>query len=346
MAISVNAESFGELLDPFNGIIDLHNKIIRTPLDPDVTFSDDPLRMMRAVRFATQLDFKIHPDTLASISRNAARLRIITRERINTELMKIMASAKPSIGWELLEATGLLALVLPELQSLKGVETMEGRGHKDNFAHTLQVLDNIAHVSDNVWLRWAALLHDIAKPVTKRWDEKLGWTFHNHNFIGEKMIPRIFSRMKMPMGEPMKYVAKLVGMHMRPQSVGEEGVTDSAVRRMLFDAGNDADDLMLLAEADITSKNPAKVRRILSGFEMLRQRMAQVEESDRIRNFQPPVDGNEIMKTFNIQPCDVIGKLKERIKDAILDGSIPNDHEAARDFMLSIAHEFGLHINS
>lgn len=346
MAISVNAESFGELLDPFNGIIDLHNKIIRTPLDPDVTFSDDPLRMMRAVRFATQLDFKIHPDTLASISRNAARLRIITRERINTELMKIMASAKPSIGWELLEATGLLVLVLPELQSLKGVETMEGRGHKDNFAHTLQVLDNIAHVSDNVWLRWAALLHDIAKPVTKRWDEKLGWTFHNHNFIGEKMIPRIFSRMKMPMGEPMKYVAKLVGMHMRPQSVGEEGVTDSAVRRMLFDAGNDADDLMLLAEADITSKNPAKVRRILSGFEMLRQRMAQVEESDRIRNFQPPVDGNEIMKTFNIQPCDVIGKLKERIKDAILDGSIPNDHEAARDFMLSIAQEFGLHINS
>lgn len=343
MAISVNADSYGELLDPFNGIVDLHNKIIRTPLDPDVTFSDDPLRMMRAVRFATQLDFTIHPDTLASITRNSDRLRIITRERINTELMKIMSSPKPSIGWDIMERTGLLALVLPELQTLKGVETMEGRGHKDNFAHTLQVLDNIAEVSENVWLRWAALLHDIAKPVTKRWDENIGWTFHNHNFIGEKMVPRIFARMKMPMGEPMKYVAKLVGMHMRPQSVGEEGVTDSAVRRMLFDAGADSDDLMLLAEADITSKNPAKVRRILSGFEMLRKRMAQVEESDRIRNFQPPVDGLEIMRTFNLQPCDIIGKLKERIKDAILDGRIPNDHDAARAYMLQISPEFGLH---
>lgn len=343
MAISVNADSYGELLDPFNGIVDLHNKIIRTPLDPDVTFSDDPLRMMRAVRFATQLDFTIHPDTLASITRNSDRLRIITRERINTELMKIMSSPKPSIGWDIMERTGLLALVLPELQTLKGVETMEGRGHKDNFAHTLQVLDNIAEVSENVWLRWAALLHDIAKPVTKRWDENIGWTFHNHNFIGEKMVPRIFARMKMPMGEPMKYVAKLVGMHMRPQSVGEEGVTDSAVRRMLFDAGADSDDLMLLAEADITSKNPTKVRRILSGFEMLRKRMAQVEESDRIRNFQPPVDGLEIMRTFNLQPCDIIGKLKERIKDAILDGRIPNDHDAARAYMLQISPEFGLH---
>lgn len=343
MAISVNADSYGELLDPFNGIVDLHNKIIRTPLDPDVTFSDDPLRMMRAVRFATQLDFTIHPDTLASITRNSDRLRIITRERINTELMKIMSSPKPSIGWDIMERTGLLALVLPELQTLRGVETMEGRGHKDNFAHTLQVLDNIAEVSENVWLRWAALLHDIAKPVTKRWDENIGWTFHNHNFIGEKMVPRIFARMKMPMGEPMKYVAKLVGMHMRPQSVGEEGVTDSAVRRMLFDAGADSDDLMLLAEADITSKNPTKVRRILSGFEMLRKRMAQVEESDRIRNFQPPVDGLEIMRTFNLQPCDIIGKLKERIKDAILDGRIPNDHDAARAYMLQISPEFGLH---
>ena len=342
MAISVRSDSFGELLDPFNGIVDLHNGVIRTPLDPDITFSDDPLRMMRAIRFATQFDFAIHPDTLASIRKNAQRIVIITKERINTELMKIMSSPRPSIGWYLLEQTGLLTFILPELQALKGVETMEGRGHKDNFAHTLQVLDNIASVSDNVWLRWAALLHDIAKPVTKKWMPNLGWTFHNHNFIGEKMIPRIFTRMKLPLGEPMKYVAKLVGMHMRPQSVGEEGVTDSAVRRMLFDAGADADDLMMLAEADITSKNPAKVRRILQGFEALRCRMQEVEEKDRIRNFQPPVDGLEIMKTFGIEPSNVIGQLKERIKDAILDGKIPNDHHAAREFMLSIAPEYGL----
>ena len=342
MAISVREDSFGELLDPFNGIIDLHDRVIRTPLDPDVTFSDDPLRMMRAIRFATQLDFSIHPETLASITRNSERINIITKERINTELTKIMASARPFIGWSLLEQTHLLSHILPELQALKGVETMEGRGHKDNFAHTLQVLDNIARVSDNIWLRWAALLHDVAKPVTKRWDPKLGWTFHNHNFIGEKMIPRLFSRMKMPLGEPMKYVAKLVGMHMRPQSVGEEGVTDSAVRRMLFDAGADSDDLMLLAEADITSKNPAKVRRILHGFEALRARMAQVEESDRIRNFQPPVDGLEIMQTFGLEPCNTIGSIKERIKEAILDGQIPNDHAAAREYMLQIAPDYNL----
>lgn len=342
MAISVMPHSFGELLDPFDGITDLHKGIIRTPLDPDVTFSDDPLRMMRAVRFATQLQFTIEPETLASITRNAERINIITRERINIELDKIMCANHPSIGWQLLLDTGLLHYILPELEALKGVETMEGRGHKDNFAHTLQVLDNIAAVSDNVWLRWAALLHDIAKPATKRWDERLGWTFHNHNFLGEKMIPGIFSRMKMPRGEPMKYVAKIVGMHMRPQSVAEQDVTDSAVRRMLFDAGNDSDDLMLLAEADITSKNPAKVRRILQGFEALRQRMARVEESDRIRRFQPPVNGVEIMQTFGLPPCDTIGRIKERIKDAILDGHIPNDHAAARAFMLQIAPDFGL----
>lgn len=342
MAISVTPDSFGELLDPFNGIIDLHKRIIRTPLEPDVTFSDDPLRMMRAIRFATQLEFSIHPETLASMKRNAARIEIITKERINTELMKIMASQRPSIGWHLLDQTGLLPFILPELQALKGVETMEGRGHKDNFAHTLQVLDNIASVSDNIWLRWAALLHDIAKPVTKHWDENIGWTFHNHNFIGEKMIPGIFKRMKMPLGKPMKYVAKLVGMHMRPQSVGEAGVTDSAVRRMLFDAGEDSDDLMLLAEADITSKNPQKVRRILIGFDALRQRMARVEETDRIRNFQPPVDGLEIMETFGLEPCNTIGQLKEAIKKAILDGEIPNDHAAARVLMLQLAPRFGL----
>lgn len=344
MAISVNSATFGELIDPFNGIRDLENKVIRTPLDPDVTFSDDPLRMMRAIRFATKFDFAIYPDTFEAIKRNAKRIEIITKERINVELMKIMSSDTPSIGWNMLRTSGLLTFILPELQALEGVETMEGKGHKDNFAHTMQVLDNIAAVSDNVWLRWAALLHDIAKPIVKRWDDRLGWTFHNHNFIGEKMIPRIFSRMKMPMGEPMKYVAKLVGMHMRPQSVGEDGVTDSAVRRMLFDAGKNSDDLMMLAEADITSKNPVKVRRILNGFHKLRVRMSQVEESDRIRNFQPPVDGREIMETFSIEPCNVIGQLKERIKEAILDGKIPNDHDAARAFMLKIAPEFGLNL--
>lgn len=342
MAVSVNGATFGELLDPFNGIVDLHKRIIRTPLDPDITFSDDPLRMMRAVRFATQLDFKIFPDTLDAIRRNASRIEIITKERINTELMKIMMSDRPSIGWHLLHHTGLLHHIFPELEALCGVETMDGRGHKDNFEHTLRVLDNVAALSDNVWLRWAALMHDIAKPVTKRYDRKLGWTFHNHNFIGEKMVPRIFTRMKLPLNQNMKYVAKLVGLHMRPQSVGEEGVTDSAVRRMVFEAGDAADDLMLLAEADITSKNPAKVHRILENFKMVRARMAEVEEKDRIRNFQPPVNGSEIMETFDIEPCDIIGHIKERIKDAILDGRIPNDHEAARRFMLEIAPEYNL----
>ncbi|MBP3299399.1 MAG: HD domain-containing protein [Muribaculaceae bacterium] len=342
MAISVNAGTFGELLDPFNGIVDLHHSLIRTPLDPDTTFSDDPLRMMRAVRFATQLDFYIEEKTFEAISRNAARIRIITKERINTELMKIMASRRPSIGWHLLHQTGLLHYILPELEALSGVETVDGRGHKDNFQHTLQVLDNVARVSDNIWLRWAALLHDIAKPVTKHYDEKLGWTFHNHNFIGEKMIPKIFSRMKMPLNEHMKYVAKLVGLHMRPQSVGEEGVTDSAIRRMLFEAGADSEDLMILAEADITSKNPVKVRKILQNFGMVRRRMVEVEEKDRIRNFQPPVDGREIMAIFGIEPCNVIGQLKDRIKEAILDGRIPNDHDAARALLIEFAVDYGL----
>lgn len=342
MAISVNAGTFGELLDPFNGIVDLHHSLIRTPLDPDTTFSDDPLRMMRAVRFATQLDFYIEEKTFEAISRNAARIRIITKERINTELMKIMASRRPSIGWHLLHQTGLLHYILPELEAFSGVETVDGRGHKDNFQHTLQVLDNVARVSDNIWLRWAALLHDIAKPVTKHYDEKLGWTFHNHNFIGEKMIPKIFSRMKMPLNEHMKYVAKLVGLHMRPQSVGEEGVTDSAIRRMLFEAGADSEDLMILAEADITSKNPVKVRKILQNFGMVRRRMVEVEEKDRIRNFQPPVDGREIMAIFGIEPCNVIGQLKDRIKEAILDGRIPNDHDAARALLIEFAVDYGL----
>lgn len=344
MAICVNSRDFGELLDPFNGILDLHNRIIRTPLDPDITFSDDPLRMMRAIRFATQLDFVIYPESFDAIRRNAGRITIITKERINTELMKIMSAPKPSIGWKLLHDTGLLPYIFPELDALSGVEAVDGKGHKDNFEHTLQVLDNVARLSDHIWLRWAALMHDIAKPVTKRYDPKIGWTFHNHNFIGEKMVPRIFDKMKLPLNQNMKYVSKLVGLHMRPQSVGEEGVTDSAVRRMIFEAGEAVDDLMLLAEADITSKNPIKVRRILQNFQMVRARMAEVEEKDRIRNFQPPIDGREIMATFAIEPCDIIGRIKERIKDAILDGTIPNDHEAARQLMLEIAPEYGLHL--
>ena len=342
MAICVNSTRFGELVDPFNGIVDLHKKIIQTPLDPDVTFSDDPLRMMRAIRFATQLEFEILDETFNAIVRNRDRIKIITKERINDELSKIIRSRKPSIGFDLLEKSGLLELIFPELHELKGVDTMEGRGHKDNFYHTLQVLDNISETTDNEWLRWAALLHDVAKPATKRFDPKLGWTFHNHNYIGEKMIPRIFRKMKLPANEKMKYVAKLVGMHMRPQSIGEEGVTDSAVRRMMFDAGDDVDDLMLLAEADVTSKNPNKVRRVLENFKLVRQRMVELEEKDRIRNFQPPIDGLEIMRVFGIEPCNTIGQLKDRIKDAILDGVIPNEHDAAFDFMMSIAHEYGL----
>ena len=342
MAICVNSSRFGELVDPFNGIVDLHKKIIQTPLDPDVTFSDDPLRMMRAIRFATQLEFEILDETFNAIVRNRDRIKIITKERINDELSKIIRSRKPSIGFDLLEKSGLLELIFPELHELKGVDTMEGRGHKDNFYHTLQVLDNISETTDNEWLRWAALLHDVAKPATKRFDPKLGWTFHNHNYIGEKMIPRIFRKMKLPANEKMKYVAKLVGMHMRPQSIGEEGVTDSAVRRMMFDAGDDVDDLMLLAEADVTSKNPNKVRRVLENFKLVRQRMVELEEKDRIRNFQPPIDGLEIMRVFGIEPCNTIGQLKDRIKDAILDGVISNEHDAAFDFMMSIAHEYGL----
>lgn len=344
MAICVNGDRFGELVDPFNGLIDLHHKTIRTPMDPDITFSDDPLRMMRAIRFATQLEFEILPETYDAIVRNKERIEIITKERINDELGKIIRSRRPSIGFTLLETCGLLELIFPELHALKGVDTMEGKGHKDNFYHTLQVVDNICDKTENEWLRWAALLHDIAKPVTKRYDAKLGWTFHNHNYIGEKMIPRIFRKMKMPSNEKMKYVAKLVGMHMRPQSIGEDGVTDSAVRRMMFDAGEDVDDLMLLAEADITSKNPNKVRRILENFKLVRQRMVEIEEKDRIRNFQPPVDGKEIMTVFGIEPCNTIGQLKERIKDAILDGDIPNDHDAAYEYMLKIAPEFGLKV--
>lgn len=342
MAICLNKDRYGELVDPFNGILDLHNRIIRTPLDPDVTFSDDPLRMMRAIRFATQLDFEILPETFEAIRRNRERIGIITKERINDELAKIIRSPKPSKGFILLDKAGLLELIFPTLCELKGVEIMEGKGHKDNFYHTLQVLDNLAEKSDNEWLRWAALLHDIGKPRTKRYDEKIGWTFHNHNFIGEKMIPKLFKQMKLPLNEKMKYVSKLVGLHMRPQSVGEEGVSDSGVRRLITDAGEELEDLMLLAEADITSKNPAKVKRQLEGFSKLRERMTQIHNADELRKWKAPVDGNELMDFFEISPSSVIGQIKEAVKEAVLEGEIPYEHDAAWQYILKISPTFGL----
>lgn len=336
MAICLNADRFGELVDPFGGIADLSKGLIRTPLDPDITFSDDPLRMMRAIRFATQLGFSIVPETFEAIKRNKERIDIITKERINDELGKIIRSPRPSAGFKLLDRAGLLERILPWLCDLKGVEIMEGKGHKDNFNHTLQVLDNVAVKSDNEWLRWAALLHDIAKPVTKRYDESLGWTFHNHNFIGEKMIPRIFRKMKLPMNEKMKYVAKIVGLHMRPQSVGEEGVSDSGVRRLITEAGADLDDLMILAEADITSKNPAKVRRQLEGFARLRQRMSEITDADALRNWKNPVNGLEIMEHFGLAPGREIQLIKDAVKEAIMEGHIPYDHDAAWAYVLEV----------
>ncbi len=342
MAVCVNDDGFGSLIDPFGGVDDLDIQTIRTPLDPDITFSDDPLRMMRAIRFATQLGFRIEEETFDAITRNAERIGIISRERIADELMKIMASPMPSIGWELLSESGLLKLILPELEAMKGVETVNGRGHKDNFRHTLTVVDNVARRSDNVWLRWAALFHDIAKPVTKRWDASLGWTFHNHNFIGAKMIPRIFRNLRLPLNEKMKYVKKLVELHMRPIALVEETVTDSAVRRLLFDAGEDIEDLMTLCNADITSRNPEKVKRFMANFELVREKMAELEERDRIRKFQPPVTGEEIMEIFALPPCREIGVIKEHIKNSILDGIIPNERQAALRLMYDKAGELGL----
>jgi len=342
MGICLNKERFGELIDPFYGLEDMEDRIIRTPLDPDITFSDDPLRMMRCVRFATQLNFQIEEETFEALTTNRERIAIISQERIISELNKIMMSPTPSKGFVELERCGLLPLIFPELAALDVKETKNGKSHKNILYHTLEVLDNVAALSDNLWLRWAALLHDVGKPRTKLFNPTMGWTFYNHNYMGYKMIPGIFRRMKLPMDERMKYVQKLVDLHMRPIAISDEEVTDSAVRRLLFDAGDDIDDLMTLCEADITSRNEEKKKRFRDNFQLVRQKLVDLEEKDRIRNFQPPVDGEEIMRTFNLRPCAEVGSLKMAIKDAILDGKIPNEHDAAFEFMLNKAKQMGL----